>query len=67
MKPWIVQTAGRVLPGTGPATRDVAGGLFVTIAPEPMLERWERYLRDHDDPAARVARVYGRDFWIVPR
>jgi Zn-dependent M16 (insulinase) family peptidase len=67
MKPWILPTSGRVLPGAGPATHNVAGGLFVTIAPEPLLARWEKYLEDHDDARDRVVRVYGRDFWIVPR
>jgi hypothetical protein len=67
MKPKIVGAAGRVLPGVTPPSRGVPGGFYFTIAPEPMLARWEKYVRDHDGPTERVARVYGRDFWLVPR
>jgi hypothetical protein len=67
MKPKIAAMTGRVLPGVGPKRGEVADALWFTIAPEPMLARWESYLSDHDAPGARVARVYGRDFWIVPR
>jgi Zn-dependent M16 (insulinase) family peptidase len=66
MKPKIAAMTGRVLPGVGPKRADVADALWFTIAPEPMLARWEGYLSDHDAPGARVARVYGRDFWILP-
>ncbi len=67
MKPHVAAMAGRVLPGVPPASRDVRGGLFFTIAPEPMLARWDEYVREHEGAAERVVRVYGRDFWIVPR
>lgn len=67
MKTSVVPMTGRVLPGVGPASRDVPGGLFFTIAPEPMLARWDEYVREHEGGAERVVRVYGRDFWIVPR
>ena len=63
MRPRIVPAAARVLPGVGGDTRDVAEGVFLTIGPEPMLARWEQYLRAHEDE--RVHRVYGRDFWMV--
>ena len=66
IQPQIIAAAGRALPGVGPASRSVAGGFYFTIAPEPMLARWEKYLRDHEGSTERVARVYGRDFWMVP-
>ena len=58
--------SARTLPGVGPKSKDVAQPLYLTIAPEPMLAKWETYVRDHDDASDRVVRVYGRDFWIVP-
>jgi Zn-dependent M16 (insulinase) family peptidase len=66
MKPRIGAMTGRVLPGVGPKRADVEGALWFTIAPEPMLARWESYLSEHDAKDARVARIYGRDFWMVP-
>lgn len=66
IKPRIAAMTGRVMPGVGPKRADVAEALWFTIAPEPMLARWESYLAEHDAPGAKVARIYGRDFWIVP-
>ena len=67
MKPKIAAMTGRVLPGVGPKRADVADAVWLTIAPEPMLARWESYLSEHDAKDARVARIYGRDFWLVPK
>jgi len=66
IRPRIVPMTGRVLPGVGPRSRDVEDGVFFTIAPEPMLATWERYVQDREGPDERVHRIYGRDFWIVP-
>jgi hypothetical protein len=67
MKPRIVDMTGRVLTGVGPKNRDVADGAFFVIAPEPMLAKWEKYVKDAEGADERVVRVYGRDFWIVPK
>lgn len=65
--PRIGPATGRVLPGIDPRSRDVAGGVFLTIAPAPMLERWEEYVREREGASERVVRIYGRDFWPTPR
>jgi hypothetical protein len=65
IKEKILPAAGRVLPGLGTRGRDAVEGVFLTIAPEPMLARWEKWLRDHEGAEERVFRVYGRDFWMV--
>ncbi len=65
IKPQIADAAGRALVGVGPKNKDVADGVYFVIAPEPMMARWEKYVREKEGPDARVARVYGRDFWIV--
>jgi Zn-dependent M16 (insulinase) family peptidase len=67
MKPHVVDMTGRVLTGVGPKNRDVADGAFFVIAPEPMLAKWEKYVKDAEGADAHVVRVYGRDFWIVPK
>jgi Zn-dependent M16 (insulinase) family peptidase len=67
MKPRVVEAAGRVLPGVGPRSRDVEDGVFLVIAPEPMLARWEKRVRDAEGADEHVFRVHGRDFWIVDR
>ena len=56
----------QALPGIGPPSRDAKGGVFLTIAPEPMLARWQEYLKEHEGHETRVYRVYGRDFWSLP-
>ncbi|MEZ6183976.1 MAG: hypothetical protein R3F62_03080 [Planctomycetota bacterium] len=56
---------GRVLVGLGPTSR-AAGGTYLTIANTPLLESWERYVREVEDPAEWVARVYPADYWIYP-
>ncbi len=64
MKPQIAPSVGRVLPGIDPKARDSKGGVFVTIAPEAMLARFETYVREQEGSDDRVVRVYGRDFWM---
>jgi hypothetical protein len=66
MKPHIADMTGRVLPGVGPKSAGVEGGVFFVIAPEPMLAKWEKYVKDAEGADQRVVRIYGRDFWIVP-
>lgn len=61
----IESAAGRVLPGLGPRSRDVEGGVFLTIAPEHLLADWEEWVRSHEGADERVYRIYGRDFWPV--
>jgi hypothetical protein len=65
MRAQVAPTTARVIPGLGRKSRDVPAALRVTIAPEPMLARWEAYVREHDAPDERVVRVYGRDFWLT--
>ena len=65
MRPQVVPMTGRVIPGTGPRARDVEGAVFLTIAPEPLLARWEKYVQDREGADERVCRIYGRDFWLV--
>jgi hypothetical protein len=67
MKPRIAVMTGRVLPGIGPKSADVEDGVFFVIAPEPMLAKWEKYVKEHEGADQRVVRIYGRDFWIVPQ
>ncbi len=61
----VVHAAGRVLPGVGPKSRDVPGGSYLTIAPEPLLAEWERYLQQEEGEIERVQRLYPRDFWVL--
>jgi hypothetical protein len=56
----------RVLPGLGRPLREAAASVFLTIGPAPMLDQWERYLREQDGKDERLFRIYGRDFWMVP-
>lgn len=65
MRPQIIPMTGRVIPGTGPRAREVEGAVFLTIAPEPLLARWEKYVQDREGADERVCRIYGRDFWLV--
>jgi Zn-dependent M16 (insulinase) family peptidase len=56
---------GRVLPGYGPPSREVDGGVFLVIGPESQLRLYEEYLRTVEGPDAAVHRLHARDFWIV--
>jgi Zn-dependent M16 (insulinase) family peptidase len=55
---------GRVLPGMNVRAKDVEGGVYFVIGPEPQLAAWEEYLKKADAPDARVFRLYPRDFWM---
>lgn len=55
---------GRILPGWGPASSDVAGGVYYVIGPDAQLDSWEAYLRAEEGPDARLWRLYGRDYWM---
>ena len=57
---------GQIMPGYGPASADVEGGVFFVIGPEDQLEVYEEYLRSNESPDAILHRLYPRDFWIVP-
>jgi hypothetical protein len=68
VKPHVWASVGRVIPGkihTG-----WRHALLFTIAPEPMLARWEEFLAgnfgERMSLEVRVRRTYGRDFWMVP-
>jgi len=55
---------GQLLPGFGPKARDVQGGNFFVIGPEPQLAAYEKYLKSAEGPDARVYRLYPSDYWI---
>jgi hypothetical protein len=55
---------GTVLPGMNVKAKDVEGGVYFVIGPEPQLAAWEEYLKKADAPDARVFRLYPRDFWM---
>ena len=67
MKAHIVSSAGRALPGIGPKSRDVPGGVFLVIAPERLIVDWETWVQEHEGAQERVYRIYPRDFWVLPR
>jgi predicted Zn-dependent peptidase len=56
---------GRVLPGYGPPSAEVEGGVFFVIGPESQLRLYEEYLRGAEGAGTRVHRLYPRDFWIT--
>ncbi|MGD0049218.1 MAG: hypothetical protein ABSE42_19645 [Bryobacteraceae bacterium] len=55
---------GKVLPGMNVKAKDVEGGVYFVIGPEPQLAAWQEYLKKADTPDARVFRLYPRDFWM---
>jgi hypothetical protein len=55
---------GRILPGWGPPSAEVAGGVYYVIGPDAQLDAWEAYLRAEEGADARLWRVYGRDYWM---
>ena len=59
------RAVGSVLVGFGPRSREV-GGAFLTIANEPLLAGWERYVREVEGEDEWVARIYPADFWLYP-
>lgn len=56
---------GRVLPGYGPPSAEVANGIYFVIGPERQMELFEDYLRTAEGSEARLWRLYPRDFWIT--
>jgi Zn-dependent M16 (insulinase) family peptidase len=56
---------GRVLPGYSAKARDVNGGVYFVIGPEPQLTAYEQYLKTVEGPATKLFRVYPRDYWIT--
>jgi hypothetical protein len=56
---------GRVLPGYGQTSSAVPGGVFFVIGPESQMRLYEEYLRTAESQAARLHRLYPRDFWLV--
>jgi len=61
----VIERTGSVLPGLGPKSSSVTGGVFLTIAPEPMLAEYEEWIKTHEGEDERVYRVHPRDFWVV--
>jgi Zn-dependent M16 (insulinase) family peptidase len=61
----MAPTIGRVLPGYGPSTSKVEGGIYFVIGPEQQLQRYEEYLKSIEGPSARLYPIYPRDYWMV--
>jgi Zn-dependent M16 (insulinase) family peptidase len=55
---------GRVLPGYGPPSSQVEGGVYFVIGPEDQLVAWERYLAQVEGDDGVLVRLYDRDFWV---
>jgi hypothetical protein len=56
-----------VLPGfvPGPPPAAGEGGVYMVIGPERQLDLYDQYLKSAVDPAAKLHRLYPRDFWMV--
>jgi hypothetical protein len=57
-------TYGEVLPGYGPRSEDIPGGIYFIIGPEAQFESYEDYLQGVEGDVT-LHRLYPRDFWIV--
>jgi Zn-dependent M16 (insulinase) family peptidase len=55
----------RILPGFGVKAADVSGGIYYVIGPEKQLNAYEEYLKTVEGPAARLHRIYPRDYWMT--
>lgn len=55
---------GRIMPGYGPASADVEGGVFFVIGPADQLDGYESYLQSVEGPDVRLYRLFPRDFWL---
>jgi hypothetical protein len=55
----------RILPGYSARARDVKGGIYFVIGPEPQLTAYEQYLKTVEGPETKLFRVYPRDYWIT--
>lgn len=56
---------GRVLPGYGTPSTDVAGGVFYVIGPDKQLDLYQEYLHSAEGPDATLYKLYPRDYWVV--
>ena len=63
MEPHVIPMTGRVLPGVGPRSREASNPSFLVIAPERLIERWERWVKDHEGEEECVHRIHARDLW----
>ena len=54
-----------ILPGYGTKARDVKGAIYFVIGNEKQMMAYESYLRSIEGNAAKVVRLYPRDFWIT--
>ena len=57
---------GTVLPGLGPKAADVPGAVNFVIGPAKQFDLYEEYLKSVEGPAARLYRLFPRDFWMAP-
>lgn len=55
---------GQVLPGYGPASASVEGGVFYVIGPEEQLDAWAAYLVRVEGDDAELVRLSDRDYWV---
>ncbi len=55
---------GTILPGYGPAKKDVQGGVYFVIGPDKQLELYQQYLKKAEGADATLYRLYPRDFWM---
>jgi len=55
---------GRVLVGVGEPARAHPGGVYLVIAPEPLVAEWAAHVRRVEGEDERVHRVWPADFWI---
>ncbi len=55
---------GRALPGYGPASAEVEGGVYYVIGPEEQLASWAAYLQRVEGEGAALVRLTDRDHWI---
>ncbi len=58
-------TYALALPGYLPEAKAPAGANYFVIGPEKQLNAWEDYLRTKLQPAAKLERLYPRDFWVI--
>ncbi len=56
---------GKVLPGYGTRSADVADAVFFTTGPAAQLDAWAAYLQATEGKDAVLWRLYPRDFWAT--
>lgn len=61
----LASVCGKVMPGFGPRSGDVADGVYMVIGPEKQLDLYQNYLHTAEGRDARLFRLYPRDFWMV--